>query len=204
MSVNNLLRELSRRDSSGVVFNQYQDKEILNNLSAYLKYLLKYNNHILLIGEAPGYRGCRLTGIPFTSGDVIRNSSHKMFKEIKETIVLYKVVSENTATILWEFLNVNKTVPILWNAFPFHPHKKGHPGTNRKPTALEIEEGKVYLKLICDAFKPKTLCSLGRVGEIILKELFPKEKIMYIRHPSHGGKRDFIKGMQKVYGSHFA
>lgn len=198
MPLNNLLRELSQRNSSGVVFNQYQDKDILNNLNAYFKYILKHNNHILLIGEAPGYKGCRLTGIPFTSGDVIRNSSHKIFREIGETIVLYKIVSENTATILWEFLNINKIVPILWNAFPFHPHKKGQPETNRKPTALEIEEGKIYLKLVCDAFKPKVLCSLGRVGEIILKDLFPKEKIMYIRHPSHGGKRDFIKGMQKV------
>ncbi len=162
-----------------------------------------HNHQLLMIGEAPGYKGCRLTGIPFTSGDIIQNSKHKIFKNISSKIRLHKVASENTAAILWEILEVNKPVPILWNAFPFHPHKKGQPETNRKPTASEIEEGKIYLKLVCDTFKPKILCSLGRIGEIILKELFPKEKIMYIRHPSHGGKRDFIKGMQKVYGSHF-
>jgi len=69
--LNRLLNELSQRKSSESVFNQYQDKSILNNLKAYMKYLLQYKPDVLLIGEAPGYRGCRLTGIPFTSGDVI-------------------------------------------------------------------------------------------------------------------------------------
>jgi len=40
------------------------------------------------------------------------------------------------------------------------------------------------------------LCSLGRVGEAILDDLFPHEKVIYIRHPSHGGKKEFVRGMQ--------
>lgn len=202
--LNRLLSELSQRKSSESVFNQYQDKNILKNLKTYIAYLIQYNPNILLIGEAPGYRGCRLTGIPFTSGDVIRNSKHNIFKEIGSEIVLYQVISENTATILWDFLSMNKSVPILWNAFPFHPHQSGIPESNRKPDSSEIKEGATYLKLIYDLFKPKKLCSLGRVGESILKEVFPEKTITYIRHPSHGGKKDFIKGIQGIDGSYLA
>jgi uracil-DNA glycosylase len=168
-------------------------------LKAYITYLLQYNPNILLIGEAPGYRGCRLTGIPFTSGEVIKNSKHTIFKELGSEIVPPQIISENTATILWEFLGSTKSVPILWNAFPFHPHQSDNPESNRKPDVSEIKEGETYLRIIYDLFKPRKLCSLGRVGESILKELFPKNTTTYIRHPSYGGKEKFIKGMNKVY-----
>lgn len=193
-----LLRLLSKRKSSKTVFNQYRNKDVLNNLRLYFEYLLKNKHNVLLIGEAPGYKGCRLTGIPFTSGDKIQNSKHKIFKGIGSKIKLYKVDSENTAAILWEFLGDSKPVPILWNAFPFHPHISGVPESNRSPNAIEIEEGKLYLQIVYDLFKPTKLCSLGRVGETVLKELFPNKQITYIRHPSHGGKREFVKGMKAV------
>ena len=199
--LNRLLKELSQRKSSEAVFNQYQNNCILNNLKAYITYLLRYNTEILLIGEAPGYRGCRLTGIPFTSGEVIKTSRHTIFKEIGSEIVLPQIASENTATILWELLGINNSVPILWNAFPFHPHQRGKPESNRRPDVSEIKEGETYLRIIYELFKPRKLCSLGRVGESLLRELFPNSTITYIRHPSHGGKKDFIKGMNKVYDS---
>lgn len=197
--LNRLLTELSQRKSSEAVFNQYQNNCILNNLKAYITYLQQQNSDILLIGEAPGYRGCRLTGIPFTSGEVIQTSNHTIFKSISNEIVLPQIMSENTATILWDFLGDAKAVPILWNAFPFHPHQGGKPETNRKPNFSEIKEGEIYLRIIYDLFKPRKLCSLGRVGESILRELFPESMISYIRHPSHGGKKDFIQGMNKAY-----
>ncbi len=197
--LNRLLTQLSLRKSSETVFNQYQNNCILNNLKAYVAYLQKQNADILLIGEAPGYRGCRLTGIPFTSGEVIKTSKHTIFQEIGSEIMLPQIVAENTATILWQFLGISTSVPILWNAFPFHPHQSGKPESNRKPDVSEIKEGEAYLRIIYDLFKPSQLCSLGRVGESILREVFPKSTITYIRHPSHGGKKDFIKGMNKTY-----
>lgn len=196
--LNELLRQLSKRKSSDTVFNQYYDKNILNNLKLYFEWLLQNKHKVLLIGEAPGYRGCRLTGIPFTSGAVIKSARHEIFKTIGAQIKLHKVVSENTASILWEVFNEGKPIPVLWNAFPFHPFKKGLSESNRKPTSSEIEEGKRYLEIVYELFKPERLCSLGRVGEGLLNDLFPHEKIIYIRHPSHGGKKDFVRGMQTV------
>jgi len=201
--LNHLLRSLSKREQSNIVFNQYQDNDICNNLRLYLEYLLGNKPPMLLIGEAPGYNGCRLTGIPFTSGAMIEKSGHRIFKEIRSQIVLHRVASENTATILWEFLGRDREVPILWNAFPFHPHSIDKLESNRKPNKLEIEEGKEYLKIVYNLFKSDNLCSLGRIGENILNEIFPNKKIIYVRHPSRGGKKKFIEGMQMLYDIHF-
>ena len=192
------LKSLSERPSSSVVYNQYQDRHALDNLHLFLRFLLDHRHDILLIGEAPGHKGCRHTGIPFTSGSVIRNSQHKIFKEIGNKITLPKVDTETTASVFWEFFNDDRPVPILWNAFPFHPHLVDNPDSNRRPSRLEIEEGKRYLLNLYDIFRPKKLCSLGRVGQAILSELFPSDTIIYVRHPSHGGKKKFISGMARL------
>lgn len=194
-----LLEALSRRKSSVIVFNQYHDRDILNNLKVFLEYLFKSKNKVLFIGEAPGYKGCRLTGIPFTSGTAIMNARHKVLAQLAPGICLHKTVSENTASIMWEFLGSNKPIPVLWNAFPFHPHEKGILESNRKPTNEELMEGREYLYMVYEIFKPKKLFALGRVGETSLKELFPEKEIVYIRHPSYGGKKQFIEGMSKVF-----
>jgi uracil-DNA glycosylase len=194
----NFLQSLSERPSSTVVFNQYRNRYALDNLRLFLVYLLKHRRDILLIGEAPGYKGCRLTGIPFTSGSIIRESNHEIFIAIGEKIILPKLDTETTATVFWDFLGAKRPVPILWNAFPFHPHLLDIPGSNRKPTRLEINEGKSYLLMLYEIFRPKRLCSLGRVGQTILTELFPDNQITYIRHPSYGGKKAFRKGMAEL------
>jgi hypothetical protein len=196
--LNHLLGILSERVSSDVVFNQYLDKGILNNLRLYFEYLFENPHDIFLVGEAPGYQGCRLTGIPFTSGEVIVNSKHKFFEKIRDKIILDRVIYEPTAQVLWDFLN-NRSVPVIWNAFPFHPHKSGLLENNRKPIAKEIKEGREYLRLVFEIFKPKILCGLGRVGENALKQLFSTREIIYIRHPARGGKNYFLKGIQKIF-----
>jgi uracil-DNA glycosylase len=198
-----LLKSLRERPSSSVVFNQYRNAHTLDNLELFLDYLFEHRHNVLIIGEAPGYKGCRLTGIPFTSGSVIRASRHEIFKRIGDKITLLQFDTEATASVFWEFFGTNRLIPILWNAFPFHPRPEGNHDSNRKPTHIEIEEGKRYLLILHQIFCPKKLCSLGRVGQAILSELFPSNEIIYVRHPSRGGKRPFIKGMAQVC-SHFA
>lgn len=109
------------------------------------------------------------------------------------------MISKNTAAILWDLLDNDRKVPILWNALPFHPHRKDMCENNRRHDPSEIEEGKKYMKIIYNLFNPKKLYSLVRVGETILKELFLGERITAIRHPSCGGKISFIVGMLKIY-----
>ena len=192
------LKSLKVRPSSNVVFNQYRNSYAHDNLRLFLVYLLEHRHDVLLIGEAPGYKGCRLSGIPFTSGSVIRGAKHNIFKQIGDKISIPKLDTEATASVFWEFFGNNRPIPILWNAFPFHPHLSDNPDSNRKPTHLEIDEGKSYLLMLHEIFRPKKLCSVGRVGQAILSELFPSNQITYVRHPSRGGKKPFMKGMAEL------
>jgi uracil-DNA glycosylase len=195
-----LLEKLAKRESTDTVFNPYRDKYILNNLREYFTYLIRQGSSVMLVGEAPGYNGCRWTGIPFTSGFMVRKSSHKMFKEIGERIFVKLIAKEASAKVMWEFLGIDKPVPVLWNSFPFHPHDEVDAESNRKPLSSELQEGVEYLKIVYDIFRPKTICSLGRVGEKTLKKTFPGVDIIYIRHPSRGGKEKFQKGMKSLKG----
>jgi uracil-DNA glycosylase len=193
-----LLEALRTRRCSVTVFNQYADENRLNNLRLFLLYLLKGRPDVLLLGEAPGYRGCRITGIPFTSGAVIEKSKHRIFQELGEKIKLERVEAEATASVFWEFIGEDRHVPVLWNAFPFHPHLVNCE-TNRRPTRSELDEGKQYLYMVFRLFRPRRLVSLGRVGQAILGEAFPGQQIKYIRHPSHGGKNAFNRGMTQLW-----
>ena len=64
------------------VTNQYADNaQAKHNLQCYLELIdAQYktyspNKRILLVGEAPGYRGCRVCGIPFTSEQIIETNT---------------------------------------------------------------------------------------------------------------------------------
>jgi len=195
-----IINELKKTSSSNTIFNPYKNDKIANNLKLYFEYLYKNNhNNILLIGEAPGYKGCRITGIPFTSGELFINSEIKIFKDLKDNIFLEKIDNENTATIIWDYLENKDNLPILWNAFPFHPFNADNQKSNRAPNNEEIQQGKYYIQELIKIFNPKIIASIGRKGEKVLKDLYPKNNIKYIRHPSYGGKSDFIQGMNEVY-----
>ncbi|MEO1889476.1 MAG: uracil-DNA glycosylase [Cycloclasticus sp.] len=193
------INQLMIRESSDSVFNPYRDRRIANNLKIYFEYL--HNNQdkfVLLIGEAPGYAGCRITGIPFTSGVSINKSRLQVFKELKHKLYISPIESEKTATIVWDYLESATDLPIFWNSFPFHPHAAGDQFSNRAPTKSEIEEGTFYIETLIRIFNPTVISAIGRKGEQALKGIFPDKHIEYIRHPSHGGKSEFLLGIKKV------
>lgn len=197
--IDELIQKLSARASSSTVFNPYSNQKVANNLKLYFEYM--YNNqddHVVLVGEAPGYAGCRITGIPFTSGVTITHSQLPVFISIKERLFLDEIESEQTATIVWEHLEKRKKTPVFWNSFPFHPHYEKKHLSNRAPTSDEIKEGEYYIKRLIDIFKPHVIAAIGRKGEKALKNIFPDEPVVYIRHPSRGGKNQFLSGIDTI------
>ena len=200
--ISNYVARLSKRKNSETVFNPYRSKALAGNLEIYLNYIFSQSgDNILLIGEAPGYKGCRLTGIPFSSGALINAKQHRIFSDIADDIVLKKVELENSASAVWESLSDVKRYPLFWNAFPFHPHPKGDSNKNRAPNKQEMIEGEVYLSALAEIFAPTTIAGIGRKGELAGKQVFPENDVVYIRHPSYGGKKEFIVGMERVLGS---
>lgn len=154
----------------------------------------------LLVGEAPGYQGCRYSGIAFTSerlieeGKIPRVTSRQLTSRPKPW-------SEPSATVVWRVLHslgiAESTV--LWNAFAWHPHKPGYPLSNRPPTHKELVDGEDVFFEVVDYFSKQgtKIIAVGRTAEYLLEYLaYPS--FATVRHPSMGGAKKFEEGMRKI------
>ena len=188
-------RRLQDEETTGEVTNFYNAKRTnlqRSNLQKYLGYMYEKGTNVLLVGEAPGYNGCRLTGVPFTSEYIIREGvlKGKLFGvENGYKASLNKVKKEQSATAMWSVLEEMEVLPLLWNAFPFHPYKKENIYSNRKPTAKELEIGKNYLFELIELFDIKMVIAVGNVADHVLNKMGIEHT--KVRHPSYGGKKDF-------------
>jgi len=199
MDLKLFIKKLSERKSSSLVWNPYRKKDQRSNLQVYFSAMLLTRPTVLLVGEAPGYRGCSLSGIPFTSPGLLRAAPHPFLQSLKAELNLPDGIQETTASVLWEYLQDTSLLPLFWNAFPFHPHKIGSKDSNRKPLVSEFEEGLPYLKWVIEIFEPEVFVGVGRSGESALNRILPGVKIPYVRHPSHGGAREFRTGMDELF-----
>lgn len=154
------------RAEIGATFNQYAaSAELRARLRAYLDE--RCSARVLLVGEAAGYRGARVSGLPFTSE---RQLTGRGPGEASATIVR-RVLDE---------LGADHEV-LLWNLVPTHPHEPGNPHTNRRPTRAEIDEARPFLRRLA---RGRRVLPVGRLAEAELGG-------PYIRHPSHGGASEF-------------
>ncbi|RMG96620.1 MAG: uracil-DNA glycosylase [Chloroflexi bacterium] len=161
-----------------------------HNLYHYLQYMHAQSPTLLLVGEAPGYRGCRLTGIPFTSPQTLQAFLQPRIPQLRMIDEWPKIQREATATIMWECLENGRFLPLLWNTLPFHPHQPGHPQSNRTPTNKELEYGRIFLHHLRHLFPTiKTIAAIGKKAHTTLTHW--QLPAQYIRHPSHGGKTNF-------------
>ncbi|NOY43699.1 MAG: hypothetical protein GXP26_17920 [Planctomycetes bacterium] len=193
-----LINQLKRVGSTSTVRNPYTSAECSQNLAAYLRTLCSYpyySGH-LLIGEAPGHKGCALTGIPFTSQRVLSKNTHPFIKVLQPSLSIPGGITEATATITWNYLDGCTAVPAMWNVFPFHPHNTGNQQSNRTPKPTEIDTGKQFIQLIFDILSPEVVIAVGGTSAKTLGRLFPDLEIEIVRHPSHGGKSDFLDGIK--------
>jgi uracil-DNA glycosylase len=157
----------------GETFNFYRDGAAAEQrrvrLAAYLAE--RAGASVLLVGEAAGYRGARVSGLPFTSERQVTGSGP----------------SEASATIVHRVLGELGLEPgvLLWNLVPTHPHEPGRPKSNRPPTRLEIEASRPFLEPLAAG---RRVYAVGRMAQ---REL----DAPYVRHPSHGGATAFRAGL---------
>jgi uracil-DNA glycosylase len=128
----------------------------------------------LLVGEAAGYRGARVSGIPFTSE---RQLTGRGPAEATATIV-HRVLAE---------LGAEEDV-LLWNLVPTHPHLVASPRSNRPPTTAEIASARPFLDTLAGG---RRVVAVGRLAERALGA-------PALRHPSHGGARAFRDGLVQL------
>jgi uracil-DNA glycosylase len=121
---------------------------------------------LVLVGEAAGYRGARVSGIPFTS----------------ERQLTGRGPAEATATIVRRTLAELGLEALCWNVVPTHP---GTPTSNRRPTKAEVAAARPFLEEIA---RGRRVLAVGRLAA-------EATGAAYLRHPSHGGAAEFRAGL---------
>jgi uracil-DNA glycosylase len=197
--IQQLIDALRSVPSSETMANPYDCPDRCSNLAAYLSTLRThgYSGH-LLVGEAPGYKGCAVTGIPFTSEAAVFKGKHAFTAALRPLVRLTGKQKEGTATIVWTHLETCGSVAAMWNAFPFHPHHSGQRLVNRRPSRAEVADAKQFLEAVIDILSPTTIVAVGGVAADGLRRHFPSLVFERVRHPSNGGKADFLAGIKAL------
>lgn len=200
-SIDLFIDKLSTQDVSNNTTNMYFGNTIASqicrkNLKLYLNKMIDVKPSHLLLGEAPGYKGCGITGIAFTSERILNENTFYKNQGFRCLNKPSKLSSEISATIVWSVLDNYTNIPLIWNIFPFHPHDTSKKKSNRTPTETELELGKVYLNLLLKIFNIDNIIALGRKPESKLKGF--GYHYGYIRHPANGGKNKFVNGLKEV------
>ena len=171
------------------------------NLATYLREMQVRAPKVLLVGEAPGFRGMRITGVPFTNRTMFEGPANKfgLFGPGKGYVLPAEaagVAAEPTATVMWEVLAELEFRPLLWSACPWHTHVPGRSLSNRTPSASEAALGTPFWQGLRELFDIETVVAVGNVAHRSLQRSgldVPK-----IRHPAHGGRAGFKLGLQEL------
>ena len=157
----------------GDTFNQYAGSDLRSERLA--RYLAAHASaEVVLVGEAAGYRGARVSGIPFTSERQLTGAGPA---EASATIV-HRVLAR---------LGIAEDV-LLWNVVPTHP---GTETSNRRPLRGEVEAAAPFLD---EVLRGRTAIAVGRLAA-------ERIEAPYVRHPSHGGAAAFEAGLQRAFAT---
>ena len=171
------------------------------NLELYLSEMLGRSPKVLLLGEAPGFRGMRITGVPFTNRTMFQGpaNSFGLFGPGKGYALpagAEGVAAEPTATVMWEVLAELDFLPLLWSACPWHTHVPGKPQSNRTPRITEARLGTPFWQSLVELFRIEAVVAVGNIAHRSLVSSgvdAPK-----VRHPSHGGRSGFKRGLEEL------
>ena len=156
----------------------------------------------VLIGEAPGYQGCRISGIPFTSERLIIAGAIPRVVDEARLSTRALPWSEPSATIVWSTLHELGIAPttILWNAFPWHPYCQDNPCSNRAPTRAECQSGLSIVESLLAIVPRARLFAVGRCAERVLTEI--GREAVVLRHPAQGGAGQFRRKLRAALCAH--
>jgi uracil-DNA glycosylase len=154
----------------------------------------------LLVGLAPGYRGARFTGVPFTD-------EHRLCWPgscYDRTGAREHAWREATAGVVMELLGARNDIA-CWNVCPWHPHEPGNMLSNADPDAETIGYGLQVLEWLVLRLLPKArLVAVGQVAAEALRTFRVNGKLVEVvaelRHPAHGGANEFCIRAAEIMG----
>ncbi|MEM0995825.1 MAG: uracil-DNA glycosylase [Bacteroidota bacterium] len=199
LTIEQYIRRLARVPHTEDLENPYRGRSWAarlrrSNLELYFRQMHALHPTVLLLGEAPGYKGCGRTGIPFTSERTL--GQEPFFRDSGYAVLgtLGQPQSEQSGDIVWGALTQWEKKPLIWNIYPFHPHRPGNRNSNRAPRAPELDAGRGHLENLLRLFPIQRIAAIGRKAESKLGEL--TLPYGYVRHPSYGGKSEFLAGLE--------
>ncbi len=154
----------------------------------------------ILVGEAPGYAGCRYSGIAFTSERLLGDGAIPRIPPLTRRLSTRNLpFSEPSATIVWKTLYrlgiAERTV--LWNALQMHPFRADALWSNRTPTPAEIALGAPAMRTLVEAFPAARIIAVGKKADGLLSEMGIKTSGA-VRHPANGGATEFAQGLKNL------
>lgn len=227
MDINTFLDKLQAYHSE-LVFNPWRDYDPAcditpqapairsANLRRYLE--LRIKAHYLFIAEALGYQGGHFSGVAITSERILLGQHKDVQPESvlgewnyqrtsnPESALLNpsqkaKGFNEPTDTVVWNALNRHGLAAfdvILWNIFPFHPHKAGKLLSNRTPSTAELDIGVEYAKMLLELAPKMQIVAIGQKAADTLRRY--GIDCVAVRHPSMGGAQTFKAQVAKLLG----
>ena len=154
----------------------------------------------ILVGEAPGYAGCRYSGIAFTSERLLGTGIIPRLPVSSARLSTRRLpFSEPSATIVWNALYrlgiAEQT--LLWNALQLHPHRLDNLWSNRTPTTAELQLGEPAMRLLVTAFPAARIVAVGKHSERLLQGMGILTAGA-VRHPANGGATEFFTGLKAL------
>lgn len=156
---------------------------------------------VILIGEAPGYQGCRYSGVAFSSERLILEGAIPRVPALCDRMSERKLpFSEPSATLVWKnlyALGLERTT-ICWNALQLHPFRSTDGvWTNRTPTNAELAHGVESLVRLKTAFPDAMMVAVGKKAEQTM-DVAGINAQACVRHPAYGGGPEFGAGLKAL------
>lgn len=189
------------------VFNPWADRDLLDRPHragalrlARLRRHFQCDPVLILVGEAAGYQGCHFSGIPFTSERLLLAGGIPRVRCEQRLTKRTRPWSEPSATIVWQALHELGIADrvVLWNSFPWHPHRHGKPHSNRRPSNDELRAGAPLLRMVLARFPDATAVAVGQLARQALAAALTQTTVPVLRHPANGGAKTFAAGLSAL------
>ena len=181
-----LLRALPEPDDAEALYGD--DAEGRRRERNLRRYFAMPHAPVLLLGEAPGWRGMTVTGVPFISA-----------REAEAGVVPGLELPEHpqapweaSSRVVWATLrDWRGPVPLSWPVYPLHPFVAGTPHSNRTPRPAEVRAGALVALELIRALEIETLVAVGRKAQGAIASAGLEAPA--IRHPAQGGAAMFAE-----------
>ena len=150
----------------------------------------------LWFGRDLGHRGGRRTGLALTDEVHVSVLAGRLGVPLQKA-TRTDVVAERTAAEIWLAISCLDETPMLWNAFPLHPHEPSQPASNRKHTRWEATQTEQLMDSFLQLVRPERVIALGQDAFDCVRRFGIQATA--VRHPSYGGQSDFRRGIKAAY-----